>query len=173
VRILSIKEMPIEERYERLLDDYISGTAVAFALLKELGVDMELGLEKNVALSVKMDKKTLPGYLGITFKVLKAITPGIAFNQVLDSFLYHSQTWHPLSSIEVTKMSGRDAVIRVKNCVLLKRMRDVVKKTGFDIDPKIICERDAKYFPELFKEFGVDIIWELEENGCRCTAKLK
>jgi len=170
---LSIKEMPIEERYDRLLDDYMSGTAMTYALFKELGVDKELGLEKNVALSVKMDKKTLPGYLGIAFKVLKAITPGRAFNQALDSFLYHSQTWHPLSSLEVTKMSDREAVVRVKNCVLLKRMRDLVKKTGLDIDPKINCERDAKYFKELFKEFGVDVTWELEENGCRATAKMK
>ena len=170
---MSIKEMPIEEKYDRLLDDYVSEVAKSFALFKELGVDMEPGLEKSVALSTKMDKKTLPSYLGIAFKVLKAITPGRAFNQILDSYLYHGQTWHPLSSLEVTKISDRDAVVKIKNCVLLKRARDLVKKTGLDIDPKIFCERDAKYFPKLFKEFGIDVVWELEENGCRATAKLK
>ena len=170
---MSIKEMPIEEKYDRLLDDYVSEVAKGFALFKELGVDMELGLEKSVALSAKMDKKTLPGYLGIAFKVLKAITPGQAFKQVTDRFLYHGQTWHPLSSLEVTKISDRDAVGGVKNCVLLKRMRDLVEKTGVDIDPKIICKRDAKYFPEIFKEFGVDVAWDFEENGCRFVAKLK
>ena len=80
---------------------------------------------------------------------------------------------HPLSTLELTKVSDREAVIRVKNCVLLKGMRDVVKKTGLDIDPKIICERDTKYFYKLLPEFGIDVVWELEENGCRCTAKLK
>ena len=169
---MSIEEMPIEEKYDRLLDDYIADTAKGFALFEELGVGKELGLEKSVALSVKIDKKTLPGYLGIAFKVLKAITPGKAFEQVTDRFLYHGQTWHPLSSLEVTKISDRDAVVKIKNCVLLKRARDLVKKTGLDIDPKIFCERDAKYFPKLFKEFGIDVAWELEENGCRATAKL-
>ena len=170
--IVEIKEMPIEERYVRLLDDYISGAAMNFALFNELGVDKELGLEKNATLSAKMDQKTLPSYLGIAFKVLKAITPGKAFEQVLDSFLYHSQTWHPLATLEVNKISDREAVIKVNNCVLLKRMRDLVKKTGLDIDPKIICERDAKYFLKLLPEFGVDATWDLEENGCRCTARL-
>ena len=170
---MDIKEMPTDERYDRLLDEYISDNAINFALIKELGVDKELGLEKSVALSVKTDKKTLPSYLGIAFKVLKAITPGKAFNQLLDSYLYHGQTWHPLSSLEVTKISDRDAIVRIKNCVLLKKARDLVKKTGLDIDPKIFCERDAKYFPKLFKEFGIDIAWELKEKGCQATAKLK
>ena len=173
VKDLENKEMPIDERYDRLLDEYISDNAISFALFKELGVDKEQGLEKSVALSVETDKKMLPAYLGIAFKVLKAITPGKAFNQVLDSYLYHGQTWHPLSGLEVTKISDREAVVGIKNCVLLKRARDLVKKTGLDIDPKIFCERDAKYFPKLFKDFGIDITWELEEDGCRATAKLK
>ena len=170
---MEIKEMPLEEKYDRLLDDYISITANVFALFKELGVDKELGLDKSVDLSAKVDKKMLPSTLGIAFKVLKAVTPGKAFKQVTDRFLYTAQTWHPLSSLEVTKISDRDAVVRIKNCVLLKRMRDLVKKTGLDIDPKIICERDAKYFPEVFKEFGIDVAWELKEDGCLATAKLK
>ena len=170
---MEIKEMPIEERYDRLLDEYLLNGAMGYALFKELGVDKELGLDKSVDLSVKVDTKMLPSTLGIAFKVLKAITPGKAFKQLAERYLYMGQTWHPLSSLEITKISDRDAVIRIKNCVLLKRTRELVKKVGLDIDPKIICERDAKYFPKLFKEFGVDATWELEENGCRCTAKLK
>jgi hypothetical protein len=165
--------MPIEERYDRLLDEYVLNTAMTYALFKELGVDEKLGLDKSIDLSVKVDKKMLPSTLGIAFKVLKAITPGTAFKKVIDQYLYTGQTWHPLSTLELTQVSDRDAVIRIKNCVLLKKTRELVKKVGLDIDPKIICERDAKYFPELLKEFGADITWELEENGCRCTAKLK
>jgi len=170
---LAIKEMPLEEKYNKLLDEYILDAAIGYALFKELGVDKELGLDKSVDLSVKVNKKMLPSSLGIALKVLKAITPGKTFKQVTDQFLYWGQTWHPLSTLEETKVSDREAVVIIKNCVLLKRMRDTVKKAGLDIDPKIICERDAKYFPKLFKEFGVDATWELEENGCRCTAKLK
>ena len=52
-------------------------------------------------------------------------------------------------------------------------MRDLVKKAGLDIDPRFMCEIDAKMNPELSKEFGIDMTVELEKDGCRYTAKLK
>jgi hypothetical protein len=78
-----------------------------------------------------------------------------------------------LRAREVTTDSDREVAGGIKNCVLLKRMREIVKRTGLEIDPKFICERDAKYFPKLFKEFGMDVAWTLEENGCKFSAKLK
>jgi len=33
---MEIKEMPTDERYDRLLDEYISDNAIGFALFKEL-----------------------------------------------------------------------------------------------------------------------------------------
>ena len=166
---MEIKEMPIDERYDRLLDDYLLDVATDYAVLKELGeVDNQLDM------SVKMTRKMLPKVLGSpVFKLLKVLAPGRTFKQLSSTWLYNAQTWHPLSTIEVTNLSDREVAGGINNCVLLKRMRDIVKKTGLEIDPKFICKRDAKYFPKLFKEFGVDATWELEENGCRCTAKLK
>jgi len=169
VIILDIKEMPIDERYDRLLDDYLLDAVTDYSVLKELG-----GVDKQLDLSVKMTKKTLPKILGSpVFKLLKVLAPGRTFKQLSSTWLYNAQTWHPLSTIEVTNVSDREVAGGVKNCVLLKRMRDIVKKTGLEIDPKFLCEKDAKYFPKLFKEFGIDMTWKLEENGCRFTAKLK
>jgi hypothetical protein len=169
VIILDIKEMPIDERYDRLLDDYLLDAVTDYAVLKELG-----GVDKQLDLSVKMTKKTLPKILGSpVFKLLKVLAPGRTFKQLSSTWLYNAQTWHPLSTIEVTNVSDREVAGGVKNCVLLKRMRDIVKKTDLEIDPKFLCEKDAKYFPKLFKEFGIDMTWKLEENGCRFTAKLK
>ena len=166
---LDIKEMPIDERYDRLLDDYLLDAVTDYAVLKELG-----GVDKQLDLSVKMTKKTLPKILGSpVFKLLKVLAPGRTFKQLSSTWLYNAQTWHPLSTIEVTNVSDREVAGGVKNCVLLKRMRDIVKKTDLEIDPKFLCEKDAKYFPKLFKEFGIDMTWKLEENGCRFTAKLK
>jgi hypothetical protein len=169
VIILDIKEMPIDERYDRLLDDYLLDAVTDYAVLKELG-----GVDKQLDLSVKMQKKMLPKILGSpVFKLLKVLAPGRTFKQLSSTWLYNAQTWHPLSTIEVTNVSDREVAGGVKNCVLLKRMRDIVKKIGLEIDPKFICKRDAKYFPKLLKEFGIDMTWKLEENGCRFTAKLK
>jgi len=169
VRDLDIKEMSIEERYDRLLDDYLLDVATDYAVLKELG-----GVDKQLDLSVKIQKKMLPKILGsAVFKLLKVLAPGRTFKQISNTWLYNAQTWHPLPTIEATNVSDREVAGGIKNCVLLKRMRDIVKKTGLEIDPKFLCEKDAKYFPELFKEFGIDVTWHLEENGCRFTAKLK
>ena len=166
---MDIKEMPIEDRYDKLLDDYLLDLATDYAVLKELR-----GVDKEIDLSVKMQKKMLPKILGgPMFKLLKALAPGRTFKQLSNSWLYNAQTWHPLSTIEVTNVSDRELTGGIKNCILLKRMRDIVKKTGLEIDPKFLCKKDAKYFPELFKEFGIDVTWNLEENGCRFTAKIK
>ena len=161
--------MPIDERYDRLLDDYLLDIATNYGVLKETG-----GVEKEVDLSVQMMKKMLPKVLGSPiFKLLKVLSPGRTFNQLANTWLYNAQTWHPLSTIKATNISDREVSGGIKNCVLLKRMRDIVKKTGLEVDPKFICKRDAKYFLKLFKELGIDIVWNLEENGCGFTAKLK
>ena len=165
---LEIKEMSIDERYDRLLDDYLLDVATDYAILKEFG-----GVDKQIDLSVKVQKKMLPSFLGPMSRFLKVIAPGKTFKQLSDTWFYNAQTWHPLSTLEITQVSDRELTGGVNNCVLLKRMRNIVKKAGLDIDPKFICERDAKYFPELFKDFGIDVAWELEENGCRATVKLK
>ena len=165
---MEIKEMPFEERYNLLLDDYLTDAATDYAILKELE-----GVDKQLDLLVKVQKKMLLSFLGPVSRFLKVIAPGKTFKQLSDTWFYNAQTWHPLSTLEITQVSDRELTGGVNNCVLLKRMRDIVKKAGLDIDPKFICERDAKYFPELFKEFGINVTWDLEENGCRFTAKLK
>jgi len=70
-------------------------------------------------------------------------------------------------------VSDREATVRIKNCPILRRQRDLVKKAGLDLDPRFICEIDSKINPEVAKEFGVDLTCKLEENGCINTAKLK
>ena len=74
--------MPLEEKYNRLLDDYLLTIAMWNAFSKELGA-----VEKSRDLWVKVQKNMLPSVLGIAFKVLKAITPGRAFKQVVDRSL--------------------------------------------------------------------------------------
>ena len=66
---MAIKEMPLEEKYDRLLDDYLLTIATSYVLHKELGV-----VDKCLDLSVKVQKKMLPSVIGIAFKVLRAIT---------------------------------------------------------------------------------------------------
>jgi hypothetical protein len=168
VRDLAIKEMPLEEKYDRLLDDYLLAIASGYALHKELGV-----IDKSNDLWFKVQKKMLPKILGPVSKLLKVLSPDRTFKQVMNQAAYLFQTEIPLSNIELSWVSDREAVLRIKNCERLRRLRELVKKTGLNIDPKELCEIEWEALKEIAKEFGTDVTWELEENGCRSTGKLK
>ena len=78
--------------------------------------------------------------------------------------------------MELSWVSDREAVMRIKNCEELRRSREIVKKAGLNIDPKFYCKREIAMFtsPEHpTKDFGLDIHIDLEENGCKMTMKLK
>jgi len=168
VRNLEIKEMPLQEKYDRLLDAHLLAVATGYALHKKLGV-----VDKCNDFSVKVQKNMLPSVLGIGLKMLKAIAPGKVFKQVANQYVYTEQTFLPLSNIEFTWVSDREATMRVKNCPILRRVGGIVKKAGLDLDPRFLCEMDAKILPEVAKEFGLALTFELEENGCKTKAKLK
>lgn len=165
---MEIKEMSPEEKYDKLLDDYLLSCATGYALHKELGV-----VDKCLDLSVKAHKKMLPSYMGPVFKLMKMVAPGRTFKQTVDRSMYMQQVYQPLSSIEVIRVSDRESVTRIKNCNIIRRLRDLVKKAGLDIDPKFYCEAESLVAKEMAKEFGVDLTRQLEEDGCTITAKLK
>lgn len=163
-----IKEMLLEKRYDRLYDNLMQLAAITHTLAKDLGT-----IDKYIDLSVDVQKKMLPGFLGMTaFKALKTIAPGRAFDQLNDQFIYAMQRTHPLSEIELTKVSDRVAIIRINNCPVVKKFRDVVEKTELNIDPRFMCETETKILPKIIKEFGIDLVLELEENGCVLNAKI-
>ena len=91
----------------------------------------------------------------------------------LIEFIYAMQRTHALSNIELTKVSDRKVVIRINNCPAVRRFREVVEKTGLDIDPRFMCEVETRTLPEVIKGFGIDLSLDLEENGCLFNAKLK
>lgn len=168
VRDLAIKEMPIEEKYDKLLDQYALNEVINYVLNKEAGT-----MDKRNDMMLKVWKKMLPRFAGTTIKVMKAVVPGRTFKNLVNGFFSYSQSTNPLSNLEVTWVSDREALIRTRDCVELQRMRDMAKKAGLDIDPKEICRNDSKIMPDMFEEFGVEVTIELEENGCVARAKLK
>jgi hypothetical protein len=165
---LAFKEMPIEEKHDKLLDQYILSELMNYALHKKMGT-----LDKRNAMMSKVYKRMLPSLMGVALKVMKTIAPGKTFKKMIDGFVSFSQTMVPLSNIEVTWVSDREAVMRTKNCPQLIRGRELAKKAGLDVDPKEICRNDSKTMPEMLEQFGINATMELEENGCVVRAKLK
>ena len=163
-----IKEMPLEEKYDKLLDSYVLGWVRDYSLHKELGA-----VDKCINLTVETQKKLLPSIWGPSFKLLKALAPGRIFKQIVEQYVYTMQSGMPLSNIELSWVSDREAVLSIKDCPILQRTRELAKKTGLDVDPREICEMESKINKEITKEFGVNLSWKHTENGCTWTAKLK
>jgi hypothetical protein len=106
---LSLKEMPVEEKHDKLLDQYILSGLMNFALQKEMGA-----LDKRNAMMLKVYKKMLPSFLGVALAVMKTVAPGTAFKKIVGGFVSLSQVMVPLSNMEVTWVSNREAVVRTK-----------------------------------------------------------
>jgi hypothetical protein len=168
VKNLAIKEMPLEEKYEKIRDAYLLDRATLFALHKKLGI-----VDKCIESLVKTQKNMVPSLPAATYKLLKAVAPGKAFNELMDQQIYEMQVDMPLSNIEVNRVSGREVTMRIKGCPILKRTRELIKKAGLDIAPKELCEIEPKVMSGMAKDFGVDVSWRSEENGCFWTVKLK
>ena len=168
---MEIEKMPLEEKYERLLNQMTLVWAEAYDFNKKQGTTDEW-----LDYMTNMEKKLLPYTTGlgkVFFKFMKKVAPGKTFKQAVYKVLYDQQKWHRYSSLELSWISDREAIWKVKDCPFIKKYEELIKKTGFDITPKYICENDMKFMSKVFKEYGVDLTYKIEENGCQTRIKLK
>jgi len=164
VKNLEIKEMPIQEKYGAIYDMWILENATSYAFHKEQGT-----LNKYQDHQMEAWK----GYMGPMFEMLKTIAPGENFKQVFNQMVYMQQMMMPLSEIDASLVSDREAVMRFKTCEMLKRSKEIIKKTGLNIDPKFLCEMCRyRHFHPLHPIKDLATL-DLEENGCKWTFKLK
>ena len=168
---MAIKEMPLEEKYDKLYDFLALYYAAGHAFNKEQGT-----VDKWPDYLAKVMGKMMPSFMGSVVKLMRTLTPGRTFKQTVNQMMYTFQMEQPLSGLELSWVSDREAVIRMKNCEMLKRSREVVKKADLNIDPRELCKSEIamhRYPEHITKKFGVDLACELEENGCKWTFKLK
>jgi hypothetical protein len=171
VRELEIKEMPIEEKYDKLLDFFSLYYATSYAFNKEQGTE-----EKWPDYLAKVMGNMMPSLMGSVAKIMKTVAPGKTFRQSINQMMYMFQMEQPLSNLELTWISDREATIEMKNCEILKRMQEVVKKADLNIDTRELCKSEiamhmSPYHPS--RKFGMDLTGDLKENGCIWTFKLK
>ncbi len=168
---MEIKEMPLEEKHDKLLDFFALYYAASYAFNKEQGT-----VDKWPDYLAKVMGKMMPSFMGPVFKLMKTLAPGSTFKKAVNQMMYTFQMEQPLSGLELSWVSDREAIIRYKNCEALRRMREVVKKAGLNIGPREVCKSEIAMHmsPEHpTKKFGIDLTGELEENGCKWTMKLK
>jgi len=168
---LETKEMSLEEKYDKLYDQYVMTDIIAWAFAKEMGLT-----DKYLDYSMKVFKKMMPSIMGSAFKFIKMLAPGKAFKMFVDGILKDGQVTEPLSNTELVSLSDREAVIKTKNSVMLKKYRDILKKTGLKLDLKEYYELSMEAGKEMMKDFGFDMSVDtshIEEDTITSIIKLK
>jgi len=171
VRDLEIKEMSLEEKYDKLYDQYVITDVIAMAFIEEKGLTDEYW-----DYTMKVYKKIMPSLLSYAFKFIKTLSPSRAFKMFVEGILKDGQVTEPLSNTELVSLSDREAVIRTRNSVMLKKYRDIIKKTGVKLDLKEYFELFPEAGKEMVKEFGFDMTMDashIEEDEITSTIKLK
>ena len=171
VRDLEIKELSLEEKYDKLYDQYVMTDVIAWAFVKEMGLT-----DKYLDYSMKVFEKLMPSVMGYAFKFIKMLSPGRAFKMFVEGILKDGQVTEPLSNTELVSLSDREAVIKTKNSVMLKKYGDIIKKTGLKLDLKEYFELFPEAGKEMMKEFGFDMTMDtshIEEDEMTSTIKLK
>ena len=165
---MTIKEMPLEEKYEKLLDNYLLIRATLLALHKEQG-----SVDKYIESLARTQKNMVPTLPATAYKLLKPIARGTAFSKFMDKQIYEMQVDMPLSNIEVNRVSDGEFTYRIKDCPHLKRKAELIKKARLNVDAKEMCEIEPKVMSGMAEDFGIDVAWRPEENGCFWTVKMK
>ena len=164
---LEVEEMSMEEKYDKLYDNYVLTDAIALAFIKEMGL-----IEKFMDHQMKVFKKSIPSMMGPVFKLIKMLAPGRTFKMLVRENLRELQVLEPQSSIELVSLSDREAVIKQKNSVLVKKYRDIIKKTGLKLDFKEMLEITSKAWKEMLLDFGFEYDEHCEGDTITTTVKL-
>ena len=168
---MEIKQMPIDEKYDNLLDFFALYYATSYVFNKEHGIE-----NKWPDYLAKVMGDTMPNFMGSIAKMMKTVAPSKTFKKAVNQMMYMLQMDQPLSNLELSWVSDREATIEMKDCEFLKRMKKVVKKADFNIDPREVCKSEIAMHMSPnhpSKNFGIEVNGDLKENGCKWTFKLK
>jgi hypothetical protein len=164
---LEVKEMSMEEKYDKLYDQFVVTDVIALDFIKEMGLT-----EKFMDHQMKVFKKSMPSMMGPVFKLIKMLAPGRTFKMFVKENLKGLQVLEPLSSIELVSFSDREVVIKQKNSVLVKKYRDIIKKMGLKLDIMEMYEITNASWKEMLKDFGFEYDEQFKEDSIITTIKL-
>lgn len=170
-----IKEMPIEEKWDRLYDFFTMDHAISYKTHKRLGTVQEW-VDDTVDAYEKMMGRFMGPLASLMGKVAVKLAPNMVLKQAINAVLYSDQMLHNgLEEYEVSEPKDGEIVIRYKNCLRLKKQNEIVKKCDLDFEGREICELDKMQLTHPnhpTTKMGIiptDIMWE--ETGCVWTFK--
>jgi len=165
---LETTEMSLEEKYDKLYDQYILTDVIAIAFVKEKGL-----IDEYFGYSMKVYKKMMPSLLGSAFKLIKMLAPGRAFKRFVEDLIREGQVMEPLPNIEIISLSDQEAVFKYKDSVMLKKYKDIMKKSGLKLDLNEYWELFNESGKDMIKDLGFDMTSHIEGDSAITVIKLK
>lgn len=158
--------MSLEDRYAALLNETQLIWLSNYSFNKERGT-----LGDWLDFYIQVQKKLLRKDLRYA-KVLKKIAPGATFRRMTETLVYSLQRYMPVSHIDLAWVSEKKAVLTITECPLLKNYKELIAAAGFQLDPKFVCDCDLKIYPIIAKELGIDLTYQLQNDGCQLIGSL-
>jgi hypothetical protein len=152
VRTLEIKDISFEEKYDKLYDQLVLTDVTVMTFVKERGLT-----DQYMDYSMNIMKKMIPSLMGSAFKFLKMLAPGRTFKMTVEGIVKDSLVTEPRSNVEIVSLSDREAIIKTTNSVQLKKYRDILKKTGLQLDMTEYWELMNETVKGIAKDFGADM----------------
>ena len=167
-----IKEMSLEEKYDRALDFFEMDHMISYYTHKRLGTVKEWVDDMAEAFN-----RAVPRFLGPLFETLVKVAPNLALKKCFDAVFNLDQQHHDISEFEYSEPKDGEIVVRFKDCARLKRHKKWIKQLGYDFDDREICEVERMIFshpnhPGCRMGF-IPIEVEWEEGGCVWTYRKK
>jgi hypothetical protein len=165
-----IKEMPIEEKWDRLHDFFTMDHAVAYKTHKRLGTVKEW--VDDIVDAYELMGPRFVGDIPELIEKLDTTDTNVIMEEIIKNVLFSDQMMHGPGEYEVSDAEDGEITIRFKNCLRLKKQREIAKKAELGIDGREICEVEKlilSHPKQAERAAPIEIIWE--ETGCVWTFK--
>ena len=171
----NIKDMPIEEKWDRLHDFFTLDHAISYQTHKRLGTVQEW-VDDTVEAYGKMMGRFMGPLAALMGRTAARLTPNVVLKQAINAVLYSDQMMHGPGEYEVSEPKDGEMTVRFKNCLRLKKQGEIVKRCDLGFDPREICEVEKMHLTHPnhpTTKMGIvptEITWE--EGGCVWTFKV-
>jgi hypothetical protein len=172
----NIKEMSVEEKWDRLHDFFTMDHAISYRTHKRMGT-VQQWVDDTVEAYGEMMGRFMGPLAGLMGKAAARLTPNMVLKQAINAVLYSDQMMHGPGEYLVSEPSDGQITIRFVNCLRLKKQREIVKRCGLDFDAREICEVERMHLTHPdhpTSKMGIipiEITWE--ETGCVWTFKVR
>jgi hypothetical protein len=169
-----IKDMSIEDKWDRVHDFFTMDHAISYHTHKRLGTVDEWVADTVEAYGHMMGRFMGP-LAGLMSKAALKIAPNKVLKQAIQAVLYSDQMMHGPGEYEVSEPKDGEITVRFKNCLRLKKQNEIAKKCNLPFEGREICEVEKLHLTHPnhpTTKMGViptDITWE--EGGCVWTFK--